>query len=122
MVNKAREKRLREMLLEEKRKLWNELREEIFKGLGEAYHDQFEIPLDVEDVALADYIEEIGLSIAETKRDRLIKIEDALKRLEEGKYGTCERCGKEIDEARLVVLPFATRCKDCQEEEEGLRL
>ncbi len=118
MMEEGRRKRLKEMLLDEKRRLWNELREDLFRELGESYHDQFEIPLDVEDIALADYIEEIGLSIAETKRDRLIKIEDAIRRLEEGKYGVCERCGKEIDEARLSALFFATHCRECQEKEE----
>ncbi len=120
-ISESRKKRLKEMLLEEKRRLWNELRDDIFRDLGESYHDQFTIPMDVEDIALADYIEETGLSIAETKRDRLIQIEDAIRRLEEGKYGFCERCGKEIEEERLKVLPFATYCRRCQEEEEKLK-
>ena len=40
------------------------------------------------------------------------------KRLEEGTYGNCFECGDEIAEARLRALPFALRCKDCEEARE----
>src|SRR5438105_7293655 len=45
---------------------------------------------------------------------QLAQIEEALSRLDEGSYGTCQRCGKAITEARLEALPFATLCIDCQ--------
>lgn len=38
----------------------------------------------------------------------------ALERLDVGKYGICERCGKEIDPRRLSALPYATLCVACQ--------
>jgi DnaK suppressor protein len=41
-----------------------------------------------------------------------------LARLEEGRYGLCFECGDEISEARLRALPFAVRCKDCEEARE----
>jgi len=48
----------------------------------------------------------------------LHEIQDALKRIESGEYGTCESCGKRIGAARLEALPFATLCLKCKEEEE----
>ena len=44
----------------------------------------------------------------------LESIEEALARIENGTYGTCERCGKQIAEERLEAIPYATRCIDCQ--------
>ena len=42
--------------------------------------------------------------------------EDFVGALDEGRYGHCYECGDEIAEARLRALPFAVRCKDCEEE------
>ena len=43
----------------------------------------------------------------------------ALARLEQGTYGNCFDCGEEIAEKRLRALPFAVRCKDCEEAREN---
>ena len=45
----------------------------------------------------------------------LADVEDALRRIEDGTYGYCRRCGAEIDTARLMALPTAALCYDCQE-------
>ncbi|OGO05431.1 MAG: hypothetical protein A2Y73_06335 [Chloroflexi bacterium RBG_13_56_8] len=52
------------------------------------------------------------------KRDEelmLADAEEALKRMDEGSYGICRRCGQAIDMARLRVLPTAALCLSCQE-------
>ena len=43
---------------------------------------------------------------------------EALARIDAGTYGVCARCGKDINPVRLSVLPTATLCRDCAEEEE----
>lgn len=48
----------------------------------------------------------------------LIQVTDALERLEQGIYGTCDTCGEEIDPARLKALPYATSCIRCQQRQE----
>ena len=60
----------------------------------------------------------IGFALIEMKAETLKKIEAALRRLSEGTYGDCLECGDEIAEARLFALPFAVRCKDCEEAHE----
>jgi DnaK suppressor protein len=52
------------------------------------------------------------------KAETLNKIDEALRRLEEGTFGHCFECGEEISERRLRALPFAVRCKDCEEARE----
>ncbi|GAA0523132.1 hypothetical protein Ade02nite_96520 [Paractinoplanes deccanensis] len=46
-------------------------------------------------------------------RERIAEVGDALRRLDEGTYGACERCGKPIGGERLEVRPFARRCMAC---------
>ena len=46
------------------------------------------------------------------------KIEEALKRIEEGTFGECEECGEDIELRRLEARPTATLCVSCKEEEE----
>jgi DnaK suppressor protein len=48
--------------------------------------------------------------------ERLLKqVEDALMRYKQGTYGLCERCGDEIDPARLKALPYVALCLHCQQ-------
>ena len=51
----------------------------------------------------------------ERAAERVNQLSAALQRLHEGRYGLCERCGGVIELARLVALPEATTCRDCQE-------
>jgi RNA polymerase-binding protein DksA len=51
---------------------------------------------------------------------KLSDIETALRSIEKGQYGTCERCGKQIELERLEVKPDATLCLSCQQEVERL--
>jgi RNA polymerase-binding protein DksA len=55
------------------------------------------------------------LALRRNARQLLTKVEDALGRFERGIYGTCERCGAEIDPARLKALPYAILCLHCQQ-------
>ncbi len=45
---------------------------------------------------------------------RLASIERALDRLERGTFGACQSCGEQIHNERLIVLPYAEQCIDCQ--------
>ncbi len=66
----------------------------------------------------ADIQDEIEFALIQMKSETLNKVNDALMRLEQGDYGNCFECGEEIAEKRLRALPFAVRCKDCEEARE----
>ena len=74
--------------------------------------------LDAVESAEADIQEDIEFALVQMKSETLNKITDALARLEQGDYGNCYDCGEEIAEKRLRALPFAVRCKDCEEQRE----
>ena len=66
----------------------------------------------------ADIQDEIEFALIQMKSETLNKMNDAVARLEQGDYGYCFDCGEEIAEKRLRALPFAVRCKDCEEARE----
>jgi RNA polymerase-binding transcription factor len=74
--------------------------------------------LDAGESSEADIQEDIEFALIQMKAETLTKINDALGRLEEGAYGYCFDCGGEISDQRLRALPFAVRCKECEEARE----
>ncbi|MBI4486695.1 MAG: TraR/DksA family transcriptional regulator [Acidobacteria bacterium] len=74
--------------------------------------------LDAVESSEADIQEDIEFALIQMKSETLNKVNDALIRLEQGTYGNCFECGEEIAEKRLRALPFAVRCKDCEEARE----
>jgi len=65
--------------------------------------------------------DDVDLGIVRVQGQILARIKAALARLEAGEYGVCEECGREIADNRLRAVPFATRCRDCQETIERAR-
>ena len=74
--------------------------------------------LDAVESSEADIQEDIEFALIQMKSETLNKVNDALARLEHGDYGYCFECGEEIAEKRLRALPFAVRCKECEEAKE----
>ncbi len=76
-----------------------------------------EVSFDEEnaDAGTFTFERERDLSIENNVRDLLGKIDRALGRMDEGTYGMCSRCGKQIEKARLKALPYVDLCiKDAQ--------
>jgi DnaK suppressor protein len=74
--------------------------------------------LDAVESSEADIQEDIEFALIQMKSETLNKVTDALARLKQGEYGYCFECGEEIAEKRLRALPFAVRCKDCEQARE----
>jgi RNA polymerase-binding transcription factor DksA len=62
---------------------------------------------------------ELNLALREEMETRIAQLEDALERLDEGIYGTCESCGQSIDPERLEALPQTRLCIDCARERQN---
>ncbi len=61
---------------------------------------------------------ESDLELIRNEQDIHGKIHAALARIEDGRYGVCESCGRPINPARLDAIPYATYCKECAERAE----
>jgi RNA polymerase-binding transcription factor len=68
------------------------------------------------DSATETYDRELGDTLEENSEQVLDDIDAALRRIDEGTYGTCTNCGKPISEERLEALPWASLCIDCARE------
>jgi RNA polymerase-binding protein DksA len=71
------------------------------------------------ETATATVDREIDYALGENAETVLNEIEAALKRIDDGTYGTCTRCGKPIGEERLEAIPWATLCIEDARREEG---
>jgi DnaK suppressor protein len=74
---------------------------------------------DSVDMSLQDVNQELSLKLGERESQMVADIDQALLRIDEGDYGTCARCGKEIDERRLEAMPTARYDAACQTEIEA---
>jgi DnaK suppressor protein len=70
------------------------------------------------DMSLQDTNQELAFRLGERESQTVAEINEALRRMDEGTYGDCERCGKPIDERRLEALPAARYDAACQSETE----
>ena len=113
---KSRYNELKKMLEERRRALMNEVQGRMRDVRADGNKDRD--VLDQGESSEVDIQEDIEFALIQMKSETLNKIEAALRRLDEGTYGGCFECGDEISEARLRALPFAVRCKDCEEARE----
>jgi len=113
---KNRYNELKKMLEDRRRQLVNEVQGRM-RDVRSATDKDRDV-LDQGESSEVDIQEEIEFALLQMKSETLNKIDAALRRLEDGSYGNCFECGDEISEARLRALPFAVRCKDCEEARE----
>lgn len=73
---------------------------------------------DPTDRAAAESDRSFLLRIRDRERKLIIKIQEALDRIEDGSFGVCETCGEEISQKRLEARPVTTQCIDCKSEAE----
>lgn len=74
--------------------------------------------LDMEDMSLRDSTGAQQIALLESRTKQRNQLDEALRRLDEGTYGTCEDCEVPISPGRLRALPFARRCLECQQQAE----
>jgi DnaK suppressor protein len=112
----SRYNELKKMLEDRRRELMNEVQGRIRDVRADGSKDR-EV-FDQGESSEVDIQEDIEFALIQMKSETLNKINEALRRLDEETYGNCFECGEEIAEARLRALPFAVRCKDCEEARE----
>jgi DnaK suppressor protein len=109
---------LKQILEDRRREIVSEVQGKIRDVRAEGHTTKVNDVLDAGESSEADIQEDIEFALIQMKAETLQRINEALARLEEGKYGYCFECGEEIAEQRLRALPFAVRCKDCEEQRE----
>jgi DnaK suppressor protein len=114
-MSRGRAEVLRRMLEERRVEIQEKLR--AIRSEMPSYQDEVR---DSEEQSVTDFAQEMDFALMEMKAQTLIRIDEALQRVDQGSYGTCDECGADIAEARLAAVPFALLCRECQEREEAV--
>ena len=114
-MNDERYAELRCILEERSEEMASEVKDKIRTVRTEATESGVRHLADVGENSESDIQDDIEFALIQMKAETVTRIAAALNRLEEGTYGYCYECGGEITEQRLRVLPFAARCRDCEE-------
>ena len=113
--------RFRDALQEERRRVQaaiDNLHEENPGSLSDETGEDSFYDNHLADTATVTYDRELDYTLEENSEHVLAEIDAALKRIEDGTYGTCTNCGKQIAPERLEARPWATLCIDCQRQRE----
>jgi RNA polymerase-binding transcription factor len=109
---------LRTVLLAEREQLERQLstiEENSFAATQSDISGEVAFDDETADAGTATFERERDLSIENNVRDLMQKIDRALERMDAGRYGICDRCGKPIEKARVRALPYVDLCiKDAQ--------
>lgn len=112
--------KVREDLLKERVRVSEEIdgiAESVSESLREATGEN---PFDqhLADTATPTLARELDLTVEDNAKSLLAMIDRALEKLDQGTYGTCDKCGRPIGEGRLEIAPWAALCVDCKRLEE----
>jgi DnaK suppressor protein len=97
----------------------NELLSEAGKTVSEMTNGKENYP-DPTDRASLESDRNFELRIRDRERKLIIKMQEAIKRIDDGTFGICEVCGGQISEKRLIARPVTTLCIDCKTKQEKL--
>jgi len=113
MTTRMRPDQLREFQakLVDKRR---QLEDEVGRGVLYGKDVKDDASKDLGDQALNAYTREFQFELGHGDRRLLRDVLTALRKLDEGGFGECERCGEQIAQKRLEALPFARYCIECQ--------
>lgn len=90
------------------------------EGLRDSTQELTVIDNHPADVASENYERAKDISLHEKNLLVLEKVEEALDKIESGRYGRCENCDREIPEDRLDAVPYTEFCFECKKESEGI--
>ena len=108
----ARSAELRQALREQKARL----QRDIHDRLRDSRNDRSNDVVDQAEGSDADVHAGLELALLEMRATTLIRIDEAITRLDAGRYGLCFECSGPIAVRRLRALPFAVRCHSCEQE------
>src|SRR5207237_10070151 len=87
--------------------------EALRKAGGEESGNLSNMPMHMADLASDNFEQEVAIGLLETEEQRLEEIAAALQRIDNGTFGCCEECRKEISKERLGAVPYTRHCIDC---------
>ncbi len=108
---------VREQLLAERQRVLEDVQHEDVRSVGSQLEETGELTAydnHPADMATSTFVRERDSTLEHNLIDLVDKIDQALKRMDDGTYGRCAGCTKTIPKSRLEALPWATYCLECQ--------
>lgn len=125
VLNKTEIERFKKLLEASRKKVGGDLahleKDSLNTSQRDASGDLSGYSLHMADMATDNSAQEFNLGLASSEQQILNLIDEALRKIEEGKFGVCEVCSKVISQKRLLAVPYAKYCIKCQSEEEKKR-
>jgi DnaK suppressor protein len=113
-MNKVQLKRFKTLLTEKRDEIVKKAKQTLEEDMT---LDANDLP-DEMDLASSEYLQSFTFRLRGREKVFLDKIEKALRKIEDGSFGTCEECGEEISIKRLEARPETTLCIRCKEDQE----
>ncbi len=113
-MNKAHLKKFKTLLLEKRDEIVKKAKQTLEEDMA---LDANDLP-DEMDLASSEYLQSFTFRLRGREKVFLDKIEKALRKIEDGSFGTCEECEEEIQVKRLEARPETTLCIRCKEDQE----
>lgn len=104
----------KKILLEEKQRILNNSKNALKNELALSPDDL----ADETDLAVSEINQNLIFKLRDRERQLLVKIDQALSRMDDGSFGTCQECEEPIEPKRLEARPVSTLCLACKEKQE----
>ena len=115
-MNKVQLKKFKTLLTEKRDEIVKKAKQTLEEDMA---LDANDLP-DEMDLASSEYLQSFTFSLRGREKVFLDKIEKALRKIEDGSFGTCEECGEEISIKRLEARPETTLCIRCKEDQQRM--
>jgi len=115
-MNKVQVKKFKTLLTEKRDEIVKKAKQTLEEDMA---LDANDLP-DEMDLASSEYLQSFTFRLRGREKVFLDKIEKALRKIEDGSFGTCEDCGEEISVKRLEARPETTLCIRCKEDQERM--
>ena len=121
-LNKKDLERFKKILVEIRRKISGDLQhlegDSLNTNQRDSSGDLSGYSFHMADMATDNFDREFTLGLASNEQQTLNTVDNAIRKIDDGTYGTCEECSKMITMKRLAAMPHARLCIKCQEIEE----
>ena len=109
---------IRRLLLQRRRELLSEIQSRVrdVRDVGSNNHHH---TAELHETVEAEPEDDLAFALIQMKAETLGRVNEAVRQFDEGAYGFCADCGDVIASSRLRALPFAVRCRDCEETREN---
>lgn len=114
MANTIHYDEIRRILTARRNELLNQIQNNLREARAEA-SEQNRYRVESGETTEVHSEDELAFALLQLRGQVLHRIDEAMRQLDEGTYGYCGECGDAIAAPRLRALPFAVRCKDCEE-------